>query len=142
MSWPEAQRPGEPSDHGRPWHWVSRAEDAGQHAQPVSWNPALRRWTLWDGGSLTAAEAAERLRYHGPALTPDETRAHVARAVAAAAPPEPEIPRGLAALAAAALPEPPPAMVYRKHAIRNHILIFAGTLFGTLFVVEKLNLMR
>jgi hypothetical protein len=142
MSWPEPQRPGEPAESSRAWHWVSRLEDYGRHAQPVSWNAALRRWTLWDGGSLTPAEAVDRLRYHGPAMTPDETEAKVAEAVAAAVPPEPDVPRGLAALAASAEPPPPPAMVYRKHAIRNHILIFAGTLFGTLFLIEKFNLMR
>jgi hypothetical protein len=142
MSWPEPQRPGEPAESSRAWHWVSRAEDHGQHAQPVSWNPALRRWTLWDGAALTPPEAAERLRYHGPALTPGEMETRVAEAIAAAVPPEPEEPRGLAALAASALPPPPPAMVYRKHAIRNHLLIFAGTLFGTLFLIEQFNLMR
>jgi hypothetical protein len=142
MSWPEPQRPGEPADTSRAWHWVSRGEDGGRHAQPVSWNAALRRWTLWDGVTLTPAEAAERLRYHGAALTPEETEHHVAQAVASIVPPAPEEPRGLAALAASALPEPPPAMVYRKDAIRNHLLIFAGTLFGTLFLVEKFNILR
>ncbi|WP_270936566.1 hypothetical protein, partial [Falsiroseomonas oryzae] len=65
----------------------------------------------------------------------------VAQATPAAPPPEEE-PRGLAALAASALPEPPPAMVYKKDAIRNHLLIFAGTLFGTLFIIDKFNIMR
>ena len=50
--------------------------------------------------------------------------------------------RGLAALGATSIPDPPPAMVFRKDAVRNHLLIFAGTLFGTLFLIEKFNLMR
>jgi hypothetical protein len=142
MSWPEPQRPGEPADTAKPWHWVSRIEDRGQHPQPVSWNPALRRWTLWDGATLTPQEADLRLRYHGPALTPDEAEMRVAQAVASLAPPAPTEPRGLAALAASADPDPPPAMIYRRDAVRNHLLIFAGTLAGTLFLIEKFNLMR
>jgi hypothetical protein len=53
-----------------------------------------------------------------------------------------EEPRGLAALAASAPPEPPPATVYRRDAVRNHLLIFAGTLFGTIFVIEEFGLMQ
>jgi hypothetical protein len=33
-------------------------------------------------------------------------------------------------------------MVYRAAAVRNHLLIFAGTLFGTLFIIEKFNIMK
>lgn len=131
MSWPDPARPGEPADSQRPWHWVARHDDGA--ALPIAWNPHLRQWTEWSGGAITAAEAAGRFRYLGPALTPEETESRIADGGA---------PRGLAGLAASAVPEPPPAMVYRAAAIRNHVLIFAGTLFGTLFIVEKFNLMR
>jgi hypothetical protein len=33
-------------------------------------------------------------------------------------------------------------MVFRKDAVRNHLLIFAGTLFGTLFLLDQFNMMR
>ncbi|PWS38279.1 hypothetical protein DFH01_03010 [Falsiroseomonas bella] len=144
MSWPDS-RLGEPADPNRPWHWVSRSEEAGGHPLPIGWNTHLRHWVLWDGSTIGPEEAARRFVYLGPCLTPSEAQAAVADAVAAAtpaAPPPEQEPRGLAALAASALPEPPPAMVYRKEAIRNHLLIFAGTLFGTLFLAEKFNLFR
>jgi hypothetical protein len=146
MSWPDAQNPGAPADPARPWHWVSRAEERGALPLPVQWNPHLRQWSLWDGSTLGAEEAARRFAYLGPCLTPAETEARIAESIAAATPPapppEPGPLRGLAALAASSEPDPPPAMVYRKHAVRNHLLIFAGTLFGTLFLVDSLNLMR
>ena len=50
--------------------------------------------------------------------------------------------RGLAALGASSVPDPPAELVRKKDAIRNHLLIFAGTLFGTLFLIDKFNLMR
>lgn len=145
MSWPDPQRPGEPADPSRPWHWVHRAEERHGHPLPIGWNTHLRHWVLWDGATMGPEEAGRRFAYLGPCLTPAETEARIADAVAEAAPaaPPPEAePRGLAALAASAQPEPPPAMVYRKDAIRNHLLIFAGTLFGTLFLIDKFNLMR
>ena len=64
-------------------------------------------------------------------------------ALAAASPAEPpleradEPPRGLAALAASALPPPPPKMVYKNKAVMMHVLIFLGTLFGTLFLLDQ-----
>jgi len=134
MSWPDPARPGEPAEMQRPWHWAARQDDGA--ALPIAWNPHLRQWTEWGGATLSIAEAARRFRYLGPALTPEETAARVTEAADGGAP------RGLAGLAASAVPEPPPAMVYRAAAIRNHLLIFAGTLFGTLFIVEKFNLMR
>lgn len=140
MAWPIPQRPGEPEDANRPWHWVARAEDAGQAPLPIGWNGALRHWMVWDGSSVTAEEAARRFTYLGPCLTPAEADAALARARAAAVPPppaEPQEPRGLAALAASAEPPPPPAMIYRKDAVRMHLLIFAGTLVATLFLAEK-----
>ncbi|MGX9966911.1 hypothetical protein ACVFYP_26545 [Roseomonas sp. F4] len=132
MAWPDPNRPGEPADPSRPWHWVARAEDRSQAPLPIGWNGALRNWMVWDGSAVTADEAARRFTYLGPCLTPAET----AQALAAAGPLAPEEPRGLAALAASATPPPPPAMVFRKDAVRNHLLIFAGTLFGTLFLAE------
>lgn len=148
MSWPDAERPGEPVESNRPWHWVSRTEDGGLHPLPVGWNPHLRHWILWDGSTIGPEEAARRYAYVGVCLTPAEIEAAVADAVAAATPAAPpperpaEPPRGLAALAASAVPDPPPAMVFRKDAIRVHLLVFAGTLFGTLFMIDKFNLMR
>jgi hypothetical protein len=141
MSWPDAERPGEPTDPNRPWHWVAEAGGAEATPLPIGWTPHLRRWALWDATTIGPAEAAQRFRYLGPALTPEEASRALEAARQAAIPAEPQPPRGLAALAASALPEPPPAMVYRKDAIRNHILIFAGTLFGTLFLAEKFNLL-
>jgi hypothetical protein len=142
MSWPHAERPGEPADTNRPWHWVARKEDGGQHPLPLGWNPHLRNWVLWDGTSLAPAEAAQRFGYLGACMTPAETDAKVSAAVAAVAPaPAVEL-RGLAALGASSVPDPPPELVRRKDAIRNHLLIFAGTLFGTLFLIDKFNLMR
>lgn len=129
MAWPDPKRPGEPADPSRPWHWVARTEDRGRAPLPIGWNGALRQWMVWDGSAVTADEAARRFTYLGPCLTPAET----AQALAARASEEP---RGLAALAASATPPPPPTMVFRRDAVRNHLLIFAGTLFGTLFLAE------
>jgi hypothetical protein len=142
MSWPIAERPGEPADTNRPWHWVARADDGGRHPLPLGWNPHLRNWAQWDGTSLAPAEAAQRFAYLGPCMTPAEAEAKLAAAVAAIAPAPVAEPRGLAALAANSVPDPPPTLVFRKDAIRNHLLIFAGTLFGTLFLIDKFNLMR
>lgn len=135
MAWPDPQRPGEPADPSRPWHWVARVEDRGRAPLPIGWNGALRQWMVWDGSAVTAEEAARRFAYLGPCLTPAETEQVLAAALPAE-PRAPEEPRGLAALAASATPPPPPAMVYRRDAVRNHLLIFAGTLFGTLFLAE------
>jgi len=142
MPWPDLARPGEPPDQARPWHWVTRADDGGMHPLPVGWNPHLRHWVIWDGTTLTPEEAGRRFSYLGPCVTPAETQAAVAEAVAAATPAEPlpEKPpqplRGLAALAASAPPDPPPAMLFRKDAIRVHLLIFAGTLIGTMWIAD------
>jgi hypothetical protein len=77
-----------------------------------------------------AAEAAQRFGYLGACMTPAEADAKVTAAVAAVAPaPAAEL-RGLAALGASSIPDPPPELMRRKDAIRNHLLIFAGTLFG------------
>lgn len=131
MTWPNPARPGEPADANRPWHWVARSDDAGRAPLPIGWNGAMRAWMVWDGGSVSAAEAAQRFTYLGPCLTPEETAAAMAAKAQAAEP------RGLAALAASAEPPPPPAMIYRKDAVRVHLLIFAGTLIATLFLAEK-----
>jgi hypothetical protein len=141
MPWPDAARPGLPADPNRPWHWLA---EAGGHPLPVGWNPHLRHWVLWDRSTIEPEEAARRFSYLGPALTPAESEAATAEAVAAAAPATPppaEEPRGLAALAASSQPDPPPAMVYKKDAIRNHILIFVGTLVATVFLIEKFGIM-
>jgi hypothetical protein len=82
---------------------------------------------LWDGATIGPEEAGRRFAYLHPCLTPAETEARIAESEAAAAPRE---------------PEEPPAMVYRRDAVRNRLLIFAGTLFGTIFVIEKFGLMQ
>ncbi|MBX9596258.1 MAG: hypothetical protein K2X46_17970 [Roseomonas sp.] len=128
MAWPNPTRPGEPADANRPWHWVARSDDTSRVPLPIGWNGAMRAWMVWDGSTVSAAEAAQRFTYLGPCLTPAETKA--AQAASAE-------PRGLAALAASATPPPPPAMIYKKDAVRVHLLIFAGTLFATLFLAEK-----
>ena len=138
MAWPNPTHPGEPAD-SRPWHWVARVEDGSRTALPIGWNGALRQWMVWDGSAVGPEEAARRFLYLGPCLTPTETEAALAEAKSGAAA---EPLRGLAALAASATPPPPPSMVFRKDAIRNHLLIFAGTLFGTMFLIDKFNLMR
>lgn len=143
MNWPDPQRPGEPAESSRPWHWVTRGEDGGLHPLPLGWNPHLRHWVAWDGATVSPEEAARRYGYIGPALTPLEVNARVVEALAAASPAEPpleradEPPRGLAALAASALPPPPPKMVYKNKAVMMHVLIFLGTLFGTLFLLDQ-----
>lgn len=142
MSWPHAERPGEPADPSRPWHWVARSDDGGRHPLPVGWNPHLRHWITWDGANLSPQDAAARFSYLGPCMTPEETGAMVRDAVAKVAPAPVQELRGLAALGASSVPDPPPTMVFKKDAIRNHLLIFAGTLFGTLFLIDKFNIMR
>jgi hypothetical protein len=132
MAWPNTAHPGEPAD-SRPWHWVARVEDAGRTALPIGWNGALRQWMVWDGSTVGPEEAARRFLYLGPCLTPGEIKASLE---AASTGTSNDPPRGLAALVASATPPPPPAMVFRKDAIRNHLMIFAGTLFGTLFLAE------
>ena len=130
MAWPNPARPGEPAD-ARPWHWVARVEDSGATPLPIGWNGALGQWMVWDGSAVAPAEAARRFAYLGPCLTPAETRAEISQAGQAA-----QAPRGWAALAASAVAPPPPAMMFRRDAIRNYLLIFAGTLFGVLFLAE------
>ncbi len=143
MPWPDAARPGRPADPDRPWHWLAEAE--GGPPRPAGWNAHLGNWVLWDRSTVEPDEAARRFAYVGPALTPAEAETALAKARASAVPPppaEPEVPRGLAALAASSVPDPPPAMVYRKDAVRNHILIFVGTLVATIFLIETFGLMR
>jgi hypothetical protein len=116
-AWPDAARPGEPADSARPWHWLARLDDGGQAPVPLGWNAAARQWLSWDGSAMAPAEAARRFRYLGPALTPDE--------VAAAETGE-------------AQPPVPVDMVPRRDAIRNHVLIFIGSVVTTVFLAEKI----
>lgn len=117
-AWPNAARPGEPADTARPWHWLARLDDGGQAALPLGWNAAARQWLSWDGSALAPEEAARRFRYLGPALTPAEIEAQA----------EP----------AATAPPQPVDMVPRRDAIRNHLLIFVGSVVATLFLAEKI----
>lgn len=119
-AWPNTARPGEPADTARPWHWLARLDDGGQAPVPLGWNSAARQWLSWDGSALAPAEAARRFRYLGPALTPEEVAAET---------------KPVEVLEAT--PTPPADMVLRRDAIRNHLLIFAGSVVATLFLAEK-----
>ena len=96
-------------------------DDGGQAPVPLGWNPAARQWLSWDGTALAPDEAARRFRYLGPALPPAE---------------------GVVEAAAAEKFTPvsahPADMVPRRDAIRNHLLIFAGSVVATLFLAEKI----
>jgi hypothetical protein len=99
---------------------LARLDDGGQTPVPLGWNSAARQWLSWDGSALAPAEAARRFRYLGPALTPEEVAAEAAKA---------EI--------GEVTPQAPADMVPRRDAIRNHLLIFAGSVVATLFLAEK-----
>ena len=120
-AWPNTARPGEPADTARPWHWVARLDDGGQAPVPLGWNAAARQWLSWDGSALAPEEAARRFRYLGPAVPPAE---------------------GVEEAAAAETFSPvsahPADMVPRRDAIRNHLLIFVGSVVATLFLAEKI----
>ncbi len=120
-AWPNTTRPGEPADTARPWHWLARLDDGGQAPLPLGWNPAARQWLSWDGTALAPEEAARRFRYLGPALTPAEVAAEAVRIETDEAP-----------------PSAPADMVPRRDAIRNHVLIFLGSVVTTLFLAEKI----
>ena len=120
-AWPNTTRPGEPADTARPWHWLARLDDGGQAPLPLGWNPAARQWLSWDGTALAPEEAARRFRYLGPALTPAEVAAEAVRIETVEAP-----------------PSAPADMVLRRDAIRNHVLIFLGSVVTTLFLAEKI----
>ena len=120
-AWPNTTRPGEPADTARPWHWLARLDDGGQAPLPLGWNPAARQWLSWDGTALAPEEAARRFRYLRPALTPAEVAAEAVPIEAVEAP-----------------PSAPADMVPRRDAIRNHVLIFLGSVVMTLFLAEKI----
>jgi hypothetical protein len=100
---------------------LARLDDGGLAPLPMGWNAAARQWLSWDGSALAPEEAARRFRYLGPALTPAE----VAAEAVPAAPIE-------------TLPVAPADMVPRRDAIRNHLLIFVGSVVATLFLAEKI----
>jgi len=120
-AWPNTARPGEPADTARPWHWLARLDDGGQAPVPLGWNSAARQWLSWDGTALAPQEAARRFRYLGPAMTPAEVAAET---------------KPVETLEAA--PTLPPNMVPRRDAVRNHLLIFVGSVVATLFLAEKI----
>jgi hypothetical protein len=99
---------------------LARLDDGGQAPVPLGWNSAARQWLSWDGSALAPAEAARRFRYLGPALTPEEVAVET---------------KPVEVLEAT--PTPPADMVPRRDAIRNHLLIFAGSVVATLFLAEK-----
>ena len=121
IAWPNTARPGEPADTTRAWHWLARLDDGGQAPVPLGWNSAARQWLSWDGTALAPEEAARRFRYLGPALTPAEVAAET-RPV--------EIQEATPAL--------PHDMVPRRDAVRNHLLIFVGSVVATLVLAEKI----
>jgi hypothetical protein len=88
---------------------------------PLGWNPAARQWLSWDGSALAPEEAARRFRYLGPALTPAEVAVEAAQAEAMPT-----------------MPAIPVDMVPKRDAIRNHLLIFVGSVVATLFLAEKI----
>jgi hypothetical protein len=100
---------------------LARLDDGGQAPVPLGWNSAARQWLSWDGTALAPEEAARRFRYLGPALTPAEVATET-RPV--------EIQEATPAL--------PHDMVFRRDAVRNHLLIFVGSVVATLFLVEKI----
>ncbi len=120
-AWHNTARPGEPTDTARPWHWLARLDDGGQAPVPLGWNPAAQQWLSWDGSALAPEEAARRFRYLCPALPPAEVAAETAQADVVEA-----------------LPAPPIDMVPKRDAIRNHLLIFVGSVVATLFLAEKI----
>jgi hypothetical protein len=120
-AWPNTARPGEPADTARPWHWLAHVDDGGRAPVPLGWNPAARQWLSWNGTALAPEEAARRFRYLGPALTPDEVAAETAQAEAMPI-----------------MPAIPVDTVPRRDAIRNHLLIFVGSVVATLFIAEKI----
>ena len=120
-AWPNTARPGEPADTARPWHWLARLDDGGQAPVPLGWNSAARQWLSWDGSALAPEEAARRFRYLGPALPPAEG-----------------VEEAAAAERFTPVSAPPADMVPRRDAIRNHLLIFAGSVVATLFLAEKI----
>jgi hypothetical protein len=88
---------------------------------PLGWNSAARQWLSWDGSALSPEEAARRFRYLGPALTPAEITAEATQA---------DIIEPIQAA--------PLDMVPRRDAIRNHLLIFVGSVVAMLFLAEKI----
>lgn len=117
-TWPNAARPGEPADTARPWHWLARLDDGGQAPLPLGWNAAARLLLGQARYHPMKAIVARRFRYLGPALTPAEVEAKAEPAV---------------------VEQPQPVdMVPRRDAIRNHLLIFVGSVVATLFLAEKI----
>jgi hypothetical protein len=100
---------------------LARLDDGGQAPIPLGWNSAARQWLSWDGSALAPEEAARRFRYLGPALPPAEGVVEVASA------------ERFAPVSAH-----PADMILRRDAIRNHLLIFVGSVVATLFLAEKI----
>ena len=61
------------------WHWVEIIHGISQ-PRPRLWWSKIDRWELSDGALISSSEFAERWRYLGPVLTPDEATALQARA--------------------------------------------------------------
>ena len=71
--WPG--KPGVPRDPERDgWHWVKIIHGISQ-PRPRLWWSKIDRWELSDGALISPSEFAERWRYLGSVLTPDEAAA-------------------------------------------------------------------
>ena len=55
------------------WHWVKIIHGISQ-PRPRLWWSKIDRWELSDGALISPSEFAERWRYIGPCLTPDEVQ--------------------------------------------------------------------
>ena len=72
-TWPG--KPGVPINADRDgWHWVKIIHGISQ-PRPRLWWSKIDRWELSDGALISPSEFAERWRYLGLVLTPDETAA-------------------------------------------------------------------
>ena len=73
--WPDPARPGWPLNPEKDgWHWVKIIHGISQ-PRPRLWWSKIDRWELSDGALISPSEFAERWRYLGLVLTPDETAA-------------------------------------------------------------------
>lgn len=77
-NWPD--KPGVPLNPEKDgWHWVKIIHGIS-HPRPRLWWSKIDRWELSDGALISPSEFAERWRYLGPVLTPDEAAALQVRA--------------------------------------------------------------
>lgn len=74
-TWLDPARPGVPLNPERNgWHWVKIIHLISQ-PRPRLWRSKIDRWELSDGALISPSEFAERWRYLGPVLLPNEAAA-------------------------------------------------------------------